>query len=100
MANTVHYLGVSPGSLTTAVNVLVKKGYLERKYRNRDRRVIYISATDIGKEVCGKYVNFVTKMVEHIGSDAEIGNDESAAMLIKMLSGVAQYLNENITAEK
>ncbi len=90
MANTAHYLGVSPGSLTTAVNVLVRKGYLERNYTSRDRRVIYVSTTESGRAACEAYIQFVRDMVNHVGREMEEG---TADALIHTLSGVAEFLS-------
>ena len=42
MANIAKLLAVSPGALSISVNGLVNKGYLEREYTSKDRRVIYI----------------------------------------------------------
>lgn len=68
MANVAKFLSVSPGSVTTAVNVLVKKGYLERSYTPKDRRIIFISLTAEGERVNEIHEKFheemVTKTVE------------------------------------
>ena len=46
MANIARNLSLTPGALSVAVNALVNKGYLERSYTAKDRRVIYITVTE------------------------------------------------------
>ncbi|KMK78158.1 MarR family winged helix-turn-helix transcriptional regulator [Alkalihalobacillus pseudalcaliphilus] len=40
---------LSSGSITYVVDKLEQKGYLQRKYSAKDRRVIYAVITDVGK---------------------------------------------------
>lgn len=44
-------LQVHPTSVTSAVERLVRQGYVERLRRERDRRVVLASLTDAGREV-------------------------------------------------
>lgn len=63
MANIAKFLCVSPGSLTTAVNTLVTKGYLERSYTPRDRRVVFIHLSTTGVEACNKHKEYHSQLV-------------------------------------
>ncbi len=71
MAEIAKYLHISPASLTSAVNVLVKKGYLGREYSPVDRRVIYITLTSSGEAANRKYLDFVRDFMTYIGRDLD-----------------------------
>lgn len=91
MAEIARYLRLSPASLTTAVNVLVKKKYLVREYSSDDRRVIYVELTETGRDANRKYLEFVKKLVGFIGKDL----DETAADgMIEALIKVNEYLEK------
>jgi Transcriptional regulators len=49
MSEVAADLKITVGTLTTAVNRLIKKGYLERKRIEEDRRVVQIQLTKRGK---------------------------------------------------
>ncbi len=92
MSQIARYLAITPGSLTTAVNCLVKKGYLKRESSPQDRRVIMIEPTEIAKhandihsEYHGRMINFVTEGLS--GDEAEL--------MIKVLEKVGKYFAEN-----
>jgi len=50
MTSVARELEVTTGTLTIAVNGLVKKGYVERTRSEEDRRVVLISLSGKGKE--------------------------------------------------
>ena len=45
MGEIAHDLRITLGTLTTAINKLIKKGYVERKRIEQDRRVVLVSLT-------------------------------------------------------
>ena len=49
MSEVARDIGITLGTLTTAVSNLVKKGYVERKKSENDRRVVNIDLTKKGK---------------------------------------------------
>ncbi|WP_333647130.1 MarR family winged helix-turn-helix transcriptional regulator [Lacrimispora sp.] len=57
-------LSVTVGTLTIAMNSLVKKGYVIRQRGKEDRRVVYISLSEKGKEVYGHHARFHQEMIE------------------------------------
>ena len=95
MAEVARYLHLSPASLTTAVNVLVKKGYVERKYSTADRRVIYVELTEAGETANRKYLDFVRDMILEIGRGLD---EESADSLISSIITLSDYLEANAEA--
>ncbi len=49
MSEIAHDLSITVGTLTTAINKLIKKEYVERKRIEEDRRVVLVNLTDRGK---------------------------------------------------
>lgn len=89
MAETARYLHLSPASLTTAVNVLVRKEYLIREYSAMDRRVIYVRLTEKGAEANRCYLDFVRKMIYEITKELD---EQSADTMIEALFSLSEYL--------
>ncbi len=95
MAEIARYLHLSPASLTTAVNVLVKKGYIAREYSPRDRRVIFVRLTEKGKEANRSYLDFVRQMIYRITEDVD---EASADTMIAALLRLSEYLENGAEA--
>ncbi|MBR4000075.1 MAG: winged helix-turn-helix transcriptional regulator [Clostridia bacterium] len=91
MAEIAKYLKLSPASLTTAVNVLVKKGYIVRDYSPLDRRVIFVRLTEKGSEANSRYLDFVRDM---IGSACENLDEAGAEKTIEVMTKLREYLEE------
>ena len=96
MAEIARYLHLSPASLTTAVNVLVKKGYVVRNYSPTDRRVIFVLLTDAGVEANRKYLDFIRGMIAEVGRDLD---EESADRMISSILTLNDYLDANAETE-
>lgn len=65
-------LGITVGTLTTAINNLVKKGYVERRRYDKDRRVVKVTLTKKGKLAYRVHEKFHIDMVnETIGGLTE-----------------------------
>ena len=73
MANIAKHISLTPGALSVAVNALVKKGYLERSYTEKDRRVIYITVTEKGKKVNEYHEAFHYEMIQTVGEQLDEG---------------------------
>ncbi|WP_287826144.1 MarR family transcriptional regulator [Clostridium sp.] len=56
-------LGITVGTLTTAISNLVKKGYVERKRSEEDRRVVKIALTRKGKLAYRIHAKFHRDMI-------------------------------------
>jgi len=91
MANIARFLCVSPGSLTTAVNTLVSKGYLERSYTPRDRRVVFIHLSAIGEEACVKHDEYHKQLVN---AAADKLTDAEVDVLVSALDKVCAFTVE------
>lgn len=90
MAEIARYLHISPASLTTAVNVLVKKGYLDRMYSAEDRRVIHVRLTEAGEKANRTYLDFVRQMLYDVSSDLD---EDVADQMIEVLLRLSDYLD-------
>ena len=51
MGEIANNLRITVGTLTTAINRLIKKGYVERKRIEEDRRVVIVNLTESGQKV-------------------------------------------------
>ena len=63
MSEIAQALKITVGTLTTAINKLIKKGYVERKRIEEDRRVVLISLTKKGKLAYRLHEKFHKDMV-------------------------------------
>lgn len=88
MSAVARKMRITAGSLTTSVNSLVKKKYVERVRGEHDRRIVYISLTEKGKRAYYHHENFHREM-----SNAAIAtlSEEELPMLAKTLEGLAVF---------
>ena len=63
MTNVATTLGISVSTLTTAVNKLVKKGYMERFRDENDKRIVRLSLTENGRTVIRKHEEYHDQVV-------------------------------------
>ncbi len=80
-------LHVTPGTLSTAVALLEKKGFIKRKKDEKDKRIVRLYTTDLGKQAQEKHIAFHNEMVEDIASI--LTNDEATTFCraLQKLSG-------------
>ncbi len=75
MSEAAMALGITVGSLTSAVNKLVKKNYVLRKRDESDRRIVMIQLSRKGKTVYRLHekfhMNMVQNMIKGLSSDEE-----------------------------
>lgn len=64
MSEVAGDLGITVGTLTTAINKLIKKGYVERKRIEEDRRVVLIQLTKRGKLAYRIHEKFHSDMIK------------------------------------
>ena len=60
MGEIAHDLRITVGTLTSAINRLIKKGYAERSRTEEDRRVVLVSLTE-RESMLIKYMQIFTK---------------------------------------
>lgn len=64
MSTIAKELSVTVGTLTIAMNNLVKKGYVTRQRGKEDRRVVYISLSEKGKKAYDHHARFHKDMIK------------------------------------
>lgn len=64
-------LSLSAGSVTTAVNALVRKGYLERARCEADRRRVIVTLTPKAREALEHYRRFHAQLVDSVASQLD-----------------------------
>lgn len=82
---------VTAGTLTTAVNLLERKGYLERRRDGNDRRAVRIHPTEKGRQADEAHKNFHREMVEDVLS---ILSEEECQVFLRALSGVSTFFRK------
>lgn len=91
-------LGITLGSLTTAVSTLEKKGYLIRERDRNDKRVFYLMPTPIAGFVNAKHVEFHQGMIDDVVSSLTL---EEEQVLAQALEKVRRYFEQKAdTARK
>jgi DNA-binding MarR family transcriptional regulator len=91
MTRIANRLGVTVGTLTIAINNLVRKGYVMRTRDEDDRRVVKIGLTESGEAAYRHHEAFHDDMIEfaiRTLSDAETG------VLVEALSKITLYFEE------
>ena len=66
MGEIANNLRITVGTLTTAINRLIKKGYVERKRIEEDRRVVLVNLTESGQKVFDAHNIFHKEMIDEI----------------------------------
>lgn len=88
MSSIAKDLKITVGTLTTAINSLVKKGYVCRKRGEKDRRVVFISLSEKGKKAYYHHEKFHQQMISHM---LEQLTDEEIVTTVKALDKLRQY---------
>lgn len=91
MTEVANDLGITVGTLTTAITKLVKKGYVERTRGEEDRRAVMIALTRKGKLAYRVHDKFHQEMIsETIGGLT----DEEEEVLVKSLDKINKFFME------
>ena len=80
-------LGITAGTLTSAVNLLEKKGYLLRRRDERDKRVVHLLPTERGRAADARHRDFHRQMVAHVLDGL---TDEEAECSLRAVGRVAE----------
>ena len=92
MGSVAQKLRVTLGTLTTSINVLVRKNYVVRYRDESDRRKVYLKLSDSALEVLKVHDEFHNEMVSSLFKDLELEKDE---VLMKSLENISQYFKEH-----
>lgn len=91
MSSVAKIQDVTVGTLTTAINSLVKKGYVKRERGEKDKRVVLISLTQKGKYANAYHEKFHEEMIQAVMTEL---NQEEIDCLNKGLSKINRYFEE------
>lgn len=88
MSSIAKTIGITVGTLTIAINNLVKKGYVNRVRSENDRRVVLISLTEKGHHAFEHHRLFHENMV-----DATVAgfNDADKEILVRALLNLKNF---------
>ena len=88
MSTIAKQLSVTVGTLTIAMNSLVKKGYVIRERGKEDRRVVYISLSEKGLRAYRHHEEFHRQMIEAVLENLTEDETES---LVKALAKLERW---------
>lgn len=88
MSTVAKTLKVTMGTLTIAINNLVKKGYVDRIRGEKDRRVVLISLTDIGRKALKHHKKFHDDMIT---ATLQGMTQEEIEVMVKALGNLKEF---------
>ncbi len=88
MSSIAKKLNVTVGTLTIAMNNLVKKKYVERSRSEKDRRVVIVRLTDRGAAAYRHHEDYHRRMTQAI---LEKLDESELPVLMKMLDAVTDF---------
>ena len=88
MSTIAKSLAVTVGTLTIAINNLVKKGYVSRVRSEEDRRVVLISLSEKGDKAYDHHKRFHEEMVE---ATLEGLNKSETEVLVRALQNLSNF---------
>lgn len=91
MSSVARLVDVTVGTLTIAINNLVKKGYVVRVRSEEDRRVVLISLSEKGKAAYEHHCRFHQKMVEAVLAGL---SHEEASVLTNALKKLSSFFRQ------
>ena len=90
MSQVAKKIGITAGSLTTAMNGLVNKKYVIRERGEVDRRIVYIYLTEKGIRAYHHHAKFHQKMVAAV---VEALEEEEIPVLMKSLQSLTTFFD-------
>lgn len=91
MSEVAASLSITVGTLTIAINNLVKKGYVERRRSEEDRRVVKIALTRKGKLAYRIHAKFHSDMIKETINGI---NEEEEEVLVKALENLNAFFKD------
>jgi len=88
MSMVAKKMGITAGSLTTAMNGLVNKKYVVRERGEIDRRIVFVTLTEKGKKAFYHHAEFHQKMVTAVVAKLE---ENEINVLLKSLQNLAEF---------
>jgi len=91
MSETAATLGITTGTLTVAIDRLVRKGYVDRQRDPADRRVVRIELTRKGKLAYRMHNKFHTLLVDRLTTPLGPAQQK---VLLDTLQGIDGFISE------
>ncbi|MCI9083853.1 MAG: MarR family transcriptional regulator [Lachnospiraceae bacterium] len=91
MSTVAKTLSVTVGTLTIAINNLVKKGYVNRARSEEDRRVVLISLSSKGVRAFDHHEKFHNEMIKATLAGFD---QEQTKVLVKALKNLSRFFRE------
>ena len=88
MSSVAKDLSVTVGTLTIAINNLVKKAYVKRVRSEKDRRVVLISLTEKGVKAYHHHAEFHDEMIKATLNGLD---EEQTKVLVKALTNLSTF---------
>jgi len=92
MTNVSTKLRVTIGTLTTSISTLVRKGFVERKRGEEDKRIVNLKLTESALDVLKIHSDFHDQLINNVFKDLKIEEDE---VLVKSLERVSEYFKNH-----
>lgn len=97
MSEVARELNITVGTLTVAINNLVKKGFVERERSESDKRVVYVKLSKQGRVLFRIHEKFHSDLVEASISGL---NEEEENVLVSALFKLDYFLKEKYNIDK
>lgn len=97
MSTLAKKLNITVGSLTTAMNSLVNKTYVERRRSEEDRRVVYVKLTAKGVKAYRHHEDYHRQMTQAI---LEKLSEDEIPVLVKTLDALSEFFTGYRQGEK
>lgn len=88
MSSIARKLNITVGSLTTAMNGLVNKEYVERHRSEEDRRVVYVKLTPKGIRAYRHHEDYHRQMTQAVVDKLD---EKEMPVLLKMLDALSEF---------
>lgn len=97
MSEVAQDLKITVGTLTTAINKLIKKGYVNRRRIEEDRRVVMIELTEKGTLAYKVHEKFHEEMIDHVLEELGVSEEE---VLISSLDKLDKFFQKKLELMK
>lgn len=97
MTEVARDLEITVGTLTTAINRLIKKEYVERRRIEEDRRVVMIELTEKGTLAYKLHEKFHEEMIDHVLEELGVSEEE---VLISSLDKLDKFFQKKLELMK
>ena len=97
MSMIARELSVTIGSLTIAINSLVRKGYVIRERSDKDRRVVFVKLSLKGEKAFMQYEDFHSNMVSAMLKDLDM---DEKKILVNAMTKIDNWIKVGLEKDK